>query len=87
MYPVHSAWWIIWLAFLLLMLMPIGYGWRYRGWGPPYPSYIQRRRSQRAASYGSAGVNHAAWGWRGDLAWMFFLIAIFWLLWLVAARW
>ena len=76
-------WWILWLVFMLFMLMPVGYGWGYRGWGPPVPTYIQRRRVQQAASSGSTGFNHAAWGWRGDLLWVFMAVEVFWLFWLV----
>jgi len=54
---------------MFLVLMPsLGYGWGYRGWGPPYPRYVQRRRAQRAAvGGGSASFDHQAWGWGGDL--------------------
>lgn len=44
-----GTWWWIWIAFMFLFLVPpIGYGWGYRGWGAPYPSYVQRRRGQAA---------------------------------------
>lgn len=63
----------------LFVLTPIGYGWGYRGWGPPYPRYIQRRRALRAAVPGtSASFNHHAWGRTGDVVWMVLLIGIFW---------
>ena len=84
MYPMHSTWWILWFVLMLVLLMPVGYGWGYRGWGPPVPTYVQRRRMQQAASSsGSTSFNHTAWGWRGDLAWVFFAVAMFWLFWLV----
>lgn len=36
-----SGWWWWWLVFLaIFFLLPLGYGWDYRGWGPWY-----RRRS------------------------------------------
>jgi hypothetical protein len=48
-----NASWMLWMIFILLFLVsPIGYGWGYRKWGPPYPRYIQRRRGIRAASCG-----------------------------------
>jgi hypothetical protein len=48
-----SSWWFIWLVVMFLFLAPpIGYGWGYRGWGAPYPRYIQRRRGQQAAAAG-----------------------------------
>ncbi len=35
MNSVISPWWLVWMTFMLLCLVPsIGYGWGYRGWGP-----------------------------------------------------
>jgi len=67
-----SAWWLWWMAFMFLILAPpIGYGWGYRGWGPPYPRYIQRRRHLRAAGNGgSHAVSYQSWGWAGDFVWV-----------------
>lgn len=75
-----SSWWIVWFVFMALFLVtPMGYGWGYRGWGPPYPRYIQRRRGERAVRTGGpATFNHHSWGWRGDLVWMVLLIGAFW---------
>ena len=70
-----SSWWWLWMVFMFLFLVPpIGYGWGYRGWGPPYPRYFQRRRAQLAATGGSSAFNHHAWGWGGDLLWIVFFI-------------
>ena len=81
-----SAMWMWWTAILMIFLVtPIGYGWGYRGWGPPYPSYVQRQRSQRAlAGGGQADFNHQAWGWGGDLLWV---VLLFWTCWVVASIW
>jgi hypothetical protein len=75
-----GSWWLLWLVFMfVLFLTPIGYGWGYRGWGPPYPRYIQRRRAQNAAtSGGPTTFNHHAWGWRGDVVWTLLLIGVLW---------
>ena len=75
-----SSWWFMWILFLFVFLVPpIGYGWGYRGWGPPYPRYIQRRRGQRAlAADGTAPFNHHSWGWGGDVVWATILIALLW---------
>jgi hypothetical protein len=75
-----NSWWIVWALFMFLFLLsPVGYGWGYRGWGPPYPRYIQRRRGQQAlAAGGSAAFDHHAWGWRGDFVWMALVIGMFW---------
>jgi len=77
-----STWWVLWLIFMFMfLLMPVGYGWGYRGWGPPYPRYIQRRRGLRAVSMGDPrGSYHQSWGWGGDLVWMVFTIGLFWVL-------
>ncbi|HEX5368909.1 MAG TPA: hypothetical protein VFY10_05790 [Dehalococcoidia bacterium] len=54
---------------LFLFLLPLGYGWGYRRWGPPRPYYM--RRSQTAA-YG--------WSWLADLVWVVFLVLLIWFL-------
>lgn len=82
-----SSWWFLWLAFMFIFLVPpIGYGWAYRGWGPPYPSYMQRRRGDRAAvaGGGTTQFNHQSWGWGGDVLWF---VIIFWMIWAVSAFW
>jgi hypothetical protein len=73
-----SSWWFLWLIVMFLFLVPpLGYGLGYRGWGLPYPTYIQRRRGQRAVDMGApAPFNHRAWGWAGDFVWTVLLIGI-----------
>ena len=61
---------------VIFLLTPVGYGWSYRGWGPPYPSYVQRRRARAAAD--SSQFNHESWGWGGDLLWVLFVISLIW---------
>jgi hypothetical protein len=75
-----SSWWLIWMIFMFLFLIPpLGYGWGYRGWGPPYPRYVQRRRSQDLAASGAPGpFKHESWGWGGDVVWMLFFIGLLW---------
>lgn len=74
-----STGWLLWMVVMFLfVLTPIGYGWGYRGWGPPYPRYIQRRRALRAAVPGtSSSFDHHAWGRAGDFVWIVLLIGIF----------
>lgn len=49
-----SSWWLMWLVFMFfLFASPVTYGWGYRGWGPPYPSYVQRRRHLQATLRGA----------------------------------
>jgi hypothetical protein len=78
-----STWWFLWMVVMFLFLVPpIGYGWGYRGWGPPYPRYIQRRRGEQAATMGGPmAFNHHSWGWGGDLVWMVLLCGVFWAAW------
>ena len=81
-----SSWWLMWMLFMLLFVVPpVGYGWAYRGWGPPYPRYIQRWRGrQMDATGGSASFNHHSWGWGGDFVWMVLLlggVCAVWALW------
>lgn len=77
---MSSWWWWVWMAAIFLFLVPpVGYGWGYRGWGPPYPQYVQRRRGARAAaSGGSATFNHQSWGLGGDFVWVVLLLGALW---------
>jgi hypothetical protein len=75
-----STWWFLWMAFMFLFLVPpIGYGWGYRGWGPPYPSYFQRRRGEAAAARGGTTTfDHRAWGVGGDVMWIVLIVGAMW---------
>ncbi len=65
-----GIWWWIWIGFMFVFLVsPVSYGWGYRGWGPPYPSYYQRRRGERFAGTAGAAFDHQAWGRGGDFIW------------------
>ncbi len=65
------------MMMMLVFFLPVGYGWGYRGWGVPYPSYVQRRRMQRASSAGRlTAFNHQAWGRGGDFIWGLFFFEI-----------
>jgi hypothetical protein len=64
---------------LFLCVSPVSYGWGYRGWGPPYPRYLQRRRTDRLSSSGSAGpFKHESWGVFGDVVWVAFFVGVLW---------
>jgi hypothetical protein len=69
---LSGTWRLIWMGVMFLVLVPaLGYGWGYRGWGPPYPSYIQRRRSRPGViAVGLVPFDHKAWGRGGDLIWI-----------------
>ena len=77
-----SSWWLLWMVLMFFLLVPpLGYGWGYRGWGPPYPRYVQRRRSQQLTASGAARpFKHEHWGRGGDLLWVVFFIDLFWLI-------
>jgi hypothetical protein len=66
-----STWWLLWIVGMFLFVMPaLGYGWGYRGWGPAYPRYIQRRRAEQAALMNASGpFDHHAWGVGSDFVW------------------
>lgn len=77
-----SSWWLLWILVMFIVLAPpVGYGWGYRRWGPPYPRYIQRRRAAKA---GPATFNHQSWGWGGDFVWLVMIVGSFWVF---AALW
>ena len=77
------SWWWIWLAFMLVLLVtPASYGWGYRGWGPPIPTYWQRQRVARGYPFGGRSPHtHTTWGYGGDFIWMFLFIFALWALW------
>lgn len=69
-------WLLLWLLFVFVLLMlPLGYGWAYRGWGPPYPGYFRRRRAP-ADPVGYEPVD--SWGLAGDLLWVALIVAVAW---------
>lgn len=74
------SWWLLWIVFMFVFIVPpVGYGWGYRRWGPPYLRHIQRRRGLRASARGElAASDHHAWGWGGDLVWMLVFVWVFW---------
>ncbi len=80
-----NSWWMLWMAFMFIFLLsPVGYGWGYRRWGPPYPRYLQRRRGERAVAAGGTAAFHHSWGMAGDVVWIVFFVSV---LWAVTALW
>lgn len=77
---MNNSLWYLWMAFMVVFLVsPVGYGWSYRGWGPPLPRYIQRRRAIRASYTDvAAAARHQAWGRGGDFVWVVMLIGGSW---------
>ena len=88
-------WWWVWLAFVFFfLLVPLAYGWGYRDWGAPYPTYISRRRlpsgkileervyeDDRAVAVREAEET-SGWGVLGDVLWLVLIAAVIW--WIVA---
>ncbi|HZP87921.1 MAG TPA: hypothetical protein VFB54_13985 [Burkholderiales bacterium] len=72
------GWWWWWLLFLLIFfVLPLGYGWGYRGWGPWY-----RRRviDSRNVPAGPTPEPTEDWGWIAIFLWIILIIAIVWLI-------
>ncbi len=87
-YSTGWGWW--WLAFIaIFFLLPLSYGWGYRGWGPWYRTrrldrrnpanaavaYSPERRVATGADYRDEG-----WGWAAALLWLVLVIALVWLI-------
>lgn len=69
------GWWWWWLLFVVIFfLLPVGYGWGYRGWGPWY-----RRRRWVSDEY-SERWSDDGWGWGGVILWIILILAIIWLI-------
>jgi hypothetical protein len=81
-----TSWWLLWLVFMFFFFAsPVTYGWGYRRWGPPYPSYLQRRRHLQATARGASGeADHYRWGWAGDFVWIILVVGV---IWMVTALW
>jgi hypothetical protein len=79
MWWYSTGWWWWWLLFLIVFfLLPLGYGWGYRGWGPWY-----RRRTPTSTDLGAEGTappDTEGWGWGASFLWIILLIAIVWLI-------
>jgi hypothetical protein len=79
MWWYSTGWWWWWFVFLIIFfLLPLGYGWGYRGWGPWY-----RGRSTGRYNEGSTGPVDSdldeGWGWISSFLWVILLIALIWL--------
>lgn len=76
------GWWWWWIAFVILFfLLPLAYGWAYRGWGPWF-----RRRSGRPGRPPAEGPEEPGegidgWGWIAVALWIVVLLAIIWFFW------
>jgi len=67
------GWWWWWILFVVVFfLLPLGYGWGYRGWGPWY------RRPPTVTTMGD-GTAATGWGALGCLLWLALIVAIIWI--------
>lgn len=86
-------WFWMWLLFVVsFLLVPLGYGTGYRDWGRP--RYRRTASPDRATPSDRTATMQAereettaaaGWGVLAVLFWVFFLIAVSWLVWLVIA--
>lgn len=84
------GWWWWWAAFLIIFfLLPLGYGWGYRGWGPWYRRRGGAGRGPRRDLPPPEGQGSlpqepfresTGWGWGGYFLWLIILVAIIWLI-------
>jgi len=77
----YGWWWWWWGMLILLFLLPLGYGWGMRGWGPWY-----RRRPVRREFLPPDGTDPfvtergGGWGWLGAFLWVVLVVLVVWLI-------
>jgi hypothetical protein len=76
-------WWWWWIGFFLIFfVLPLAYGWGYRGWGPWYRrrAGARTRASQDRSPEGTDRLESSdiGWGWLGIALWVALFIAIGW---------
>lgn len=79
------GWWWWWIGFIIVfILLPTGYGWGYRGWGPWYRRRGAKARVRANRVRSPDGTDRlepgddGGWGWLGIMLWIALLIAIGW---------
>ncbi len=77
-------WW--WLLFVLIfLLLPLGYGWCYRGWGPPHyrrpgrPLTPAEAEQLQRKTIAEEQAEAEGWGWIALALWFLFAVAVVWL--------
>lgn len=81
MWWYSTGWWWWWVLFLLVFfLLPLGYGWGYRGWGPWYRRRPTTRVTEGTMPPVGAGPDlDEGWGWVSSFLWVVLLIALIWI--------
>ena len=80
MWWYSTGWWWWWLLFLVVFfLLPLGYGWGYRGWGPWYRRGTNTRISRGTIPPDEPDLDRG-WGWISSFIWVVLLIAIIWII-------
>ena len=75
------GWWWAWLLFMIVLVaLPAGYGWGYRGWGPPYPRDPRVRRGGAMLSPPPDEASDVGWGMAAVWLWIAFFLGVVWLL-------
>ncbi len=80
------GWWWWWIAFLLIFfLLPLSYGWGYRGWGPWYSRRQPPTRGGRISRDVPPGSQVppedeelTGWGWIAAFLWFVLVLAVIW---------
>jgi hypothetical protein len=83
MWWYNDGWWWWWLAFLIIFfVVPLAYGWGYRGWGPWYrrqPRTPARTDAPLPAGQHASEADDFGWGWAAIMLWIVLLIAFLWI--------
>lgn len=74
------GWWWWWMLFLLIFfLLPLAYGWGYRGWGPWYRRRLPARSPDAQLGRTDRDIEEG-WGWIAIFLWIALIIAVLWLI-------
>ena len=83
------GWWWWWGILIIFFLLPLGYGWGLRGWGPWYRRRPIRRNVVRPGEPDpfETGTD-SGWGWLAVFLWIVLILEIIWIItmWFWAGR-
>jgi hypothetical protein len=80
MWATDATWWYWWLGLgVVFFLLPLAYGWAYRGWGPWYRWRSRSARVvDRVSSPSPRATGDALRTWAGLVLWIVLLIVLVW---------